>query len=313
MRIAVVIPAFNVAPYIGEAIESLIAQTLSEWRAVIVDDGSGDSTVAVAESFHDPRIRIIRQERAGVSAARNRGINTFHSPDADPPDAFLFLDADDHLAPDALARMASGLAGVPAAVACCARYARFGAGETPRLYRAPPRGNVLEKLLIHNRFANGGHVLIRRRALESAGGFNTDLSYGEDWEFFSRLALTGEFIALPGRQPVLYVRERPGSASSSRAADPHAYRTVLAAIHGNPTIRARVGTDRLATLRRRAEPEIAWAVGTELIRRGCSIEGNRWLGRSIRSAPNLKRMALFLGSRLRIGPFRAYPAIDFIS
>lgn len=313
MQIAVVIPAFNVAPFVGDAIRSLLSQTYRQWSAVVVDDGSSDSTAAVAESFGDPRIRVIRQPRSGVSPARNRGIEAFNTLGFNMADSFLFLDADDRLAPDALARLAARLGRAPTAVAACGRYARFGAGKVPRLYGAPPHGHVLDELLIRNRFANGGHVLIRWEALETAGVFNTALSYGEDWEFFARLSLLGEFAALRGRRPVLYIRERPDSASSSRAADPEAYRAALAIIHENPSVRACVGADRMAALRRRAETEIAWAVGTELVRRGRPAEGYRWLGRSIRRMPSLKRVALILASRLRIGPFRAYPAIDFIS
>ncbi|HYZ23506.1 MAG TPA: glycosyltransferase family A protein, partial [Rhodopila sp.] len=94
MHVAVVTPAFNVAPYIADAIASVIAQTHRDWSLVVVDDGSTDPTAEVATSFRDPRIHILRQPNSGVSAARNRGIA-----EAGRSDAFLFLDADDWLAP----------------------------------------------------------------------------------------------------------------------------------------------------------------------------------------------------------------------
>ena len=73
MRIAIVTPAFNVAPYIGDAIVSVLAQTHRDWTMAVVDDGSTDATAAVAARFAYPGMRLLRQANAGVSAARNRG------------------------------------------------------------------------------------------------------------------------------------------------------------------------------------------------------------------------------------------------
>ena len=74
MRIAVIVPAFNVAPYLCDTIRSVLEQTHADWSLTVVDDGSTDATAALAAGFHDPRIGLIRQPNAGVSAARNRGI-----------------------------------------------------------------------------------------------------------------------------------------------------------------------------------------------------------------------------------------------
>ena len=98
MRIGIVTPAFNVAPYIGAAIRSVLAQTLSDWVMTIVDDGSTDATAAVAEASGDPRIAVVRQDNAGVSVSRNRGLAATRA------DLILFLDADDWLHRDALCR-----------------------------------------------------------------------------------------------------------------------------------------------------------------------------------------------------------------
>lgn len=327
MRIAVVIPAFNVAPWLCGAILSLLDQTHPDWSVVIVDDGSTDTTAEVAASYLDPRITLIRQDNAGVSAARNRGIEAHCALPAGPdrpfpghdgieasriapakPDAFLFLDADDWLAPDALALLAEALESAPRAIAACGRYARIGASGLARLAAPPPQGRLLERLLIRNLFVNGGHLLIRREAIEAVGGFRPDLSYGEDWEFWTRLALRGEFVALPSPAPVLFVRERPGSAYLRMATDPAAYQPAMEAIHRNAALVEHLGAARLGYLRHRAEAEIAWTIGRELIRRGQNRDGRRWLSHSVRSAPSLKRLGLIGLSWLRTGPFRPHQA-----
>jgi glycosyltransferase involved in cell wall biosynthesis len=306
VRIAIVIPAFNVAPFLRETILSVLEQTHTDWTLIVVDDGSTDATAEIATAIPDPRIHLIRQTNAGVSAARNRGIQHAEATD---PDAFLFLDGDDWLAPAALEHLADALANAPWAVAACGRYARVSTNNTIRLSPAAPDGCLLERLLTRNLFANGGHLLIRREAVEAAGNFRPDLSYGEDWEYWTRLALLGEFAAVQSREPVLFVRERQGSAMLTRATDPTAYRPATDAIHRNPAIADRLGHSRLAHLRRRADAETAWAVGRELIRHGRQRDGQRWLGRSITSAPSLKRLILIGLSWSHLGPFRRYRTV----
>ena len=312
MHIAVVIPAFNIAGFLATAIQSVLGQTFSDWSLVIVDDGSTDTTAAVGAHFRDKRIRLLRQSNSGVSAARNAGIAAVlaghvGSPSVVvPPDALMFLDGDDWLAPAALGLLAETLENAAWAVAAVGRYARVDSNAVARLSPAPARGCLLERLLTRNLFANGGHLLIRREAIEAAGDFRSDLVYGEDWEYWTRLAAQGEFVAVPSRSPLLFVRERLAGAYLSRATDPGAYRPALKAIYGNPGLAERLGTARLAALAQRAEAEMAWTVGRELVRHGRQREGLRWLGRSFRKAPSLNRLMLMGLSRLRFGPFRPY-------
>jgi len=117
--VSVLIPAHDVAGFLGDALDSLTAQTLPDWEAVVVDDGSRDGTAAVAEARRDSRMRLLRQQAAGVSAARNRALAEARG------EAILFLDADDWLAPDALARLAAALEAAPAAVGATDRLPRL--------------------------------------------------------------------------------------------------------------------------------------------------------------------------------------------
>ena len=113
LAISIITPAHDVAPFVADAVASARAQDHPAWEMILVDDGSRDGTARAAEraAEGDPRIRILRQAKAGVSAARNAGIATARGR------ALLFLDADDWLAPDALRRLGATLDCVPAAVA----------------------------------------------------------------------------------------------------------------------------------------------------------------------------------------------------
>jgi glycosyltransferase involved in cell wall biosynthesis len=343
MRIGIVVPAYNAAPWIGGAVASVIAQTHRDWMLVVVDDGSTDGTAGIVEGFADARVRLVRQANAGVSAARNRGVAELcgADPAPQPPpqrgggvdnastslpepsllplpsgegvggrgDALLFLDADDWLAPDALFRLAAALDASPDAVAAAGACAFVGLGDT----LMPPSGDILERLLVRNLFANGGHLLLRRAAVQAAGGFLPGLAYGEDWEYWIRIALQGRFVAVEGREPVLFVRQHPRGAYRHLAANPAAFIPCVDAIFGNPALTARFGTDRVAAIRRCTDAENHWVIGRELIRHDRSAEGRAWLRRSVQAAPCARRIALLAAAQLAPllppalrGPLRPY-------
>ncbi len=283
---------------------------------ILVDDGSRDGTARAAEhaAEGDPRIRILRQANAGVSAARNAGLAAARG------EALLFLDADDWLAPDALRRLATALRAAPDAALAYGPWAAVAEAARPgdmplTLKTGPfPAGDVLEQLLVRNLLVNGGHALIRREALDAAGGFRPGIRYGEDWECWVRLALGGRFVRVPGRAPLLFVRERSGSAYRRMACDAAAFAPALEAIWSNPNLAVRLGR-RLPRLRARALAERDWVVGRELVRHGARGEGLARLGASVGAAPGLRRAALLAAAHLLPllpaplhGPFRRYPA-----
>jgi len=312
--ISILIPAFDVARFIGTALDSVLAQDFPDWEAVVVDDGSRDGTAEVVAARPDPRIRLLRQPNAGVSAARSLAMAEARG------DCILFLDADDWLAPDALSRLAAALDAAPGAVGAYGPYAFMAEDARPgdpplRLKPGPfPSGDILRHLLVQNLFANGGHLLLRREAVLRAGPFLAHLRYGEDWEYWIRLALQGPFVTVPGQEPLLFVRQRSGSAYHRMAHDPAAFAPAMRAIFGNPLLAERLGSARLRALRRRSEAENAWIIGRELIRHGEREAGLARLRASLLAAPSPKRALLLAAAhalpvlpRPLHGPFTAYP------
>jgi glycosyltransferase involved in cell wall biosynthesis len=305
LSVGVVIPAFNAAPFIADALGSLQRQTFAGWRAVVVDDGSTDATADIVAGFAGPRISLLRQANQGAAAARNHGVAAIDA------EALLFLDADDWLAENALERLATALARAPEAVACSGPHlfvtsaARPGRPVAARAGGPAPSGRLLDRLLRGNLFTSGGHVLVRAGAFRAAGGYRPGLVFGEDYELWVRLALLGPFSAVPGVAPLLYVRRPPTGAFRSMAHDPSAIIPCLDAIFANPGVIAHLGP-RLGPARVRAEAENAWIVGRELLRQGRLGEGRAALRRSLAMAPGLKRLLLAVAAQVWPGGVAAF-------
>jgi len=232
--ISVVIPAFNAHRFLETTVEALLRQTVTSWQLVIVDDGSRDDTLLVAErlALRDKRITVLRQPNAGPAAARNTGF----AASSRQSWALMFLDADDVLVPDALEQLSRALIQRPEAVAAHG-LARFinGDGESIRIGEAEAwsrdrhglRGGRLVKVPLHepttldvlivaDRVFGPSCVLVRRAYFEAIGGFDADpRSMGhEDWDLWLRLASRGDLI-LVDRVVVGY--RRHGSSLSANA------------------------------------------------------------------------------------------------
>ncbi|MGH9022861.1 MAG: glycosyltransferase [Acidimicrobiia bacterium] len=205
--VSIVVPARDAAGTVADALESLVSQTLSEWEAIVVDDGSTDDTAEVVARLAktDSRIHLARHTRGrGTGAARNTGLGLARG------EWLVFLDADDELAPDHLERMLAG-ATPEVDVAYCP-WARLAPDGTvgPEY---PPLGpfDAFETLGRHCPFAVHS-CLVRRSAIDAVGGFDTSLEACEDWDLWQRVARSGaRFREVPG--VVALYRTRPGSAS----------------------------------------------------------------------------------------------------
>ena len=180
-RIAVVVNTYDQARFLGEALESVFAQSHSADEVIVVDDGSGDAPETVAGRY--PGVRLIRQPNMGLAAARNTGLN------AATADLITFLDADDRLLPNALASGIAALAERPGCAFAFGGHRRVAADGTPLGGDVrPPSATGYLDLLWGNQIGMHAAVVYVRRLLAEAGGFDVSVAYGEDYELYLRLA-----------------------------------------------------------------------------------------------------------------------------
>jgi glycosyltransferase involved in cell wall biosynthesis len=208
MNVSVVIPAWNAAETIAATLDSLLAQGHRGWEAIVVDDGSGDGTAAIARDYaeRDRRIRLVQQDRGGEASARNTGLAEARF------DWLLFLDSDDWIAPAHLARMTAELCADPALDAVHCGYARVAADGTQLVdpYEAP-EGDMFATWARRSAFPVHACV-VRRDLVTDVGGFDASLEKSADWDLWQRVARTGaRFGAV--REPLAFYRMRPSSAS----------------------------------------------------------------------------------------------------
>jgi glycosyltransferase involved in cell wall biosynthesis len=195
-KVSVIIPAFNHAEFIASAVESCLAQTLSPWEVIVIDDGSEDGTRDVLNQFGS-RIRYIRQERAGVSAARNRGI------EESTGEFIAFLDADDIWVPERLERQVEefkkdGLIGL-----VHSGLSSFNSETSEQLSEITEglSGWIADELLLWKdpSIAAPGSIMTKRSVIMETGGFDPEIKVGEDWDFCYRIARKYKvaFVPLP--------------------------------------------------------------------------------------------------------------------
>lgn len=289
----VIIPAYNAETYIGEALASLQAQTVDNWRAVVVDDGSTDATLATAQSFRDSRISVIHQPNRGVCAARNRGIAAADST------YVLFLDADDRLKPQALARLMGALQRDRAIAAAYGEGSVIDEHGTPlhpggrALFNKRPNGDVLSVLLQRN-FILCGALCARMDCVREAGLFREDLRMHEDWEYWCRLAQTGPFRYV-GMEPVLEYRRTSGSAVERSGAEVEASMRSVEAVFSNPVLQRRFSMRQLARMRRRSEASVYSFAASQHLKAGRLAGARGALWQSLLRQPWQPREAILLG------------------
>jgi glycosyltransferase involved in cell wall biosynthesis len=209
-RVSVIIPCFNQACYLGEAIESALAQRGPSLEIVVVDDGSSDATRSVAERFRE--VRYIQQDNRGTAVARNRGLGSSGG------EFIVFLDADDRLLPGAVE---IGVRGLDEHPDCGFAYGFVNVIRPDGSLFSRPDQDAVDhehylRLLRHNYIWTPGAVLYRREAVESAGGFRSRAGGCADLDLNLRISRSWP-VCCHG-ETVLEYRDHTSSQSSNSAA-----------------------------------------------------------------------------------------------
>lgn len=192
--VSIVMPTYNRSALIGYAIDSVLAQSYTNWELIIVDDGSTDNTLALlAERYAtEARIKLYKQANAGQGAARNNAIQ--HS----AGEFIAFLDSDNIWRADRLSAGITVLLHNPAVGVCYSdeTFIDLNGDDLLRENMRRYSGKVFSNLIVDN-FITLNTVLLRRTILPSASPFNSLNRLDEDYELWLDLAVNNEFFYIP--------------------------------------------------------------------------------------------------------------------
>ncbi len=213
MQLSAVIPVYNGGSYVSTTIESVLRQEGVDLEVIVVDDGSTDDTPSILRGF-EGRIRSVRQENRGLSAARNTGIGMALGR------YVAFVDADDTWEPDKSRKQVAVLEARPACgLIWCDAYRidangrRLGLCLGDAAHRVPT-GRCLDQLLLRGNFIVMPGVMVRRSIFDQVGTFNESLPSVEDYDMWLRIAGVAEIGIVP--EPLASYREWAGQMSHKR-------------------------------------------------------------------------------------------------
>lgn len=205
-RVSVIIPAYNAAAYVAEAISSVQVQTYTDLEIIVVDDGSTDETAAVVAGIADDRLRYVYQENASQAVARNTGIRGGQS------EVIAFLDADDRWLPKKLEEQLGCLQDPQVGVVCSgAKEIDEDGGLLTQRSVTIPGGDTRRNLICEN-FVYCSSAVVRRELLDAHDlEFRCGRQGTEDWDLWLRLAKHTTFASV--QRPLIEYRVHPASTS----------------------------------------------------------------------------------------------------
>ena len=211
--VSVIMPAFNVDRYISEAIESVLAQTYTDFELVIVDDGSTDNSRSIAEHYraeHPDRIVVISQENRGLAGARNTALRVASGR------VFALLDSDDGWAPRFLESQMRLLDAHHDVAIVSGNAINRGGAEDGRPVRPVLDPQPAPDLFTILRDETAVFImsLFRREVVDHVGVFDEELRTNEDYDFWIRAAFVG-FKFLRNAEPLAFYRRHANSLSAS--------------------------------------------------------------------------------------------------
>jgi glycosyltransferase involved in cell wall biosynthesis len=209
-EVSAVVTTYNYGRFLPDALDSVLAQSYPTLEIVVVDDGSTDETAAVVRSYANRGVRYVSRPHGGAGQARNTGLGVTSAP------LVAFLDADDAWLPDRVEAGVAHLTRHPE-IALAAAHA-YACDERLRPTAVVPaatreKGHMLDALLVDNVVLNPSSVLVKRTALEAAGGFS-EIPFGEDWDTWIEIAKQFPIGFID--RPLALVRRHNGSVTPRR-------------------------------------------------------------------------------------------------
>ncbi len=288
---SVIIPTYNRADLVKQAVDSVLRQTVSDYEIIVVDDGSTDDTRQVLESVTPP-VRYLFQENRGLAAARNRGI-------AESRGEYLaFLDSDDLFEPRLLEAVLATFEAHPEAGAVCSAEREIDIENNPgkHVYTKRSPGVFFDTagLLTTDTFVGCGRpAVVRRHWVEKLGGFDEDLTVAVDVEMWIRYSFHMPIVFQP--EPLILYRVHSSHQSGDRKTDAGDWLCVLDRLEREKPEFVR--RHRWSFRRARGKQHLRY--GRELLarhgaERGRLPEIRKTLLRSIAANPFLLRAHLYL-------------------
>lgn len=271
--VSVVIPNFNYAKYVAQAIDSVLAQSYPEIEVIVVNNGSTDNSSEVLRAYGD-RIRLIEQENLGQSGARNSGIKQARG------EFVAFLDADDIWLPGKLEKQMK-LFTRPEVGLVYGGYRTVDTALRPLSTRIPRlRGRILRQFALGpGAVISGGEStsVIRKEALDRIGPWDTELSISAGWDVYRRIASHYEIEVLA--EPVMLYRQHGNNASMRVDIYEHDTEIKLRKMFSDPSSR------EVHSLRRLCHGRAYLAVSGAYLHAGKPLHSLRCLGKAIKIWP----------------------------
>ena len=190
-EVSVIIPTYNRADMVVEAVESVLAQEMVDFELIVIDDGSSDETQEKL-SVYNSRLSYHQQENAGVAAARNRGLELSKAP------LVSFLDSDDLWLPKKLSTQHKFMLDHPEVWICQTEeiWLRKGRRVNPKRHHQKVSGDIFQRSL-DLCLVSPSTVMLRRELLEKVGYFDEQLPVAEDYDLWLRVAVDHQVVLLP--------------------------------------------------------------------------------------------------------------------
>jgi glycosyltransferase involved in cell wall biosynthesis len=205
--VTVIIPTYNDAHFLPQAIQSVLSQTSPPTEIIVVDDGSTDETGVILLRDYKDLVKAVRQNNQGLSAARNTGLRLAGG------EYVTFLDADDRLLPHHLEVSLNALVPRKGTALTCGDIRLFGdCGDFVHRHQCAPSPDHFATLLRGCFMVNVAACLFRRSVVDSLGGFDEQLGGCEDWDLFLRIAR--HFPIYCHHEQVMEYHRRAGQLSS---------------------------------------------------------------------------------------------------